>query len=95
MKFSALAALFFMSSLAFADGPIAHQASEAVEVATNMFSATQTPEIAKQFQSINATKVGHEQFAIVITLNDGKTAFAYMCEENESVQPVIWECAAR
>lgn len=95
MKSTILATLFFASCLTWADGPIAHQAAGAVDSAVKLFLTSQPQEIVRQFQAINASRLGHEQFEVVITLADGKTLFNYMCEENESVQPVTWDCSAR
>ncbi len=79
-------------NLSFAHGQLAQQASDAIEVATEIFVSTQPQQVRSQFSSISATLTGHEQFAVFITLKDGTTKFTYNCVENEDVEPVIWEC---
>jgi len=86
--------LLVSSSFAFAHGPIAHQASEAVESASKVFLAAQPKEITKQFFSVNAEITGVEKFRVVITLQDKTTQFSFDCAENELVSPEVWECEA-
>jgi hypothetical protein len=92
MKFVMTAIALFSPALALAHGSAAHQASEAVEAATKLFTSTQSQEIKKDFLSVSATKVGYEQFNVVITLKERETHFNYFCQENETVNPVVWEC---
>lgn len=77
---------------AFAHGSIAHQASEAVESATKLFSAQQPKEVTRQFHSVLAESSGVERFHVTITLADQKSLFQYDCSENEVANPVVWEC---
>ena len=86
--------LIVSGSFAFAHGPIAHQASEAVESASKVFLATQPKEVSKQFGSIFAEVSGIERFKVEITLSDKTTKFSYDCAENELVSPEVWECEA-
>jgi hypothetical protein len=81
-----------VAPMAFAHGPVAKQASEAVDVAVNHFIAKQPKDVQRQFASVFATKTGHEKFAVTIKLIDGKTQFAFNCIENEDVDPIVWEC---
>jgi hypothetical protein len=82
------------SSSAFAHGALAHQASEAIAKAAELFQ-TQPKETQRAFKSIAADLAGHELFNVTITLNDGATKFGYLCHENEEVDPVVWECQAQ
>jgi len=93
MKHILIAAAFLTSNLAFAHGTLPEQAASAIHVAAEMMEHSQPKEVLKEMLSVTATKKGHEQFDVVFTLNDG-TTFNYACEENESVNPVVWECAA-
>ncbi|MGZ3694495.1 MAG: hypothetical protein ACXWQO_09965 [Bdellovibrionota bacterium] len=87
------ALLLFAPGLAFAHGSLAQQSSEAVKQATELFVRTQSPDLRRQFSSLTATLAGHEQFNVEISLKD-RTLFKYDCHENESVNPIIWECKA-
>ncbi len=80
------------STQAFAHGSVAHQAAEAVAAASKLFSTSQPKEVTKQFFSVNAENVAWEQFKVTITLTDKTTRFEYDCNENENVDPVVWEC---
>lgn len=89
------AALVTLGSLtASAHGSIAHQASEAVSIATAQFTAAQPRDVNRSVVSVNAALTGHEQFTVTIALKTG-AAFNYACAENEDVDPVVWECAAQ
>lgn len=89
------AALVTLGSItASAHGSIAHQASEAVAVASAQFTAAQPRDVNRAVVSVNAALTGHEQFTVTINLKTG-AAFSYSCAENEDVDPVVWECAAQ
>lgn len=94
MKHAVIAASMFFSTAAFAHGTLPEQAASAIHVAAEMMEHSQPKEVLKEMLSVTATKVGHEQFEVVFNLNDG-TKFTYACEENETVNPVVWECAAQ
>ncbi len=84
-----------LSPLALAHGPIAEQASHAVDSATEVFLKSQPKDVQRRFYSVLATLAGHEKFEVFVTLNDKTTTFKYECTENELVDPVVWECQAR
>ncbi len=86
-----LALALLTPSLTFAHGSVPHQAADAIEKAVETFEATQTQDTRRLFQSISANKTGHEQFAVTIGLRNGAT-IAYSCQEDESVNPVVWNC---
>jgi hypothetical protein len=94
MKTFVFAVATLASTLAFAHGSTAHQASEAISSAVKLFSA-QPKDVQRQFLSVAAVQTGHEQFDVAITLKDQTTQFHFACAENEDVDPVVWECAAK
>ena len=79
---------------ALAHGTVPQQAAAAATSTAELFVKTQTPEIRRQFQTITASVAGHEQFDVVVTLKT-KAQLNYFCEENEAMDPVVWECVAR
>lgn len=81
-----------LSSLVFAHGPKAEQASEAVKAATQLFLKKNASETTKQFQSVSAVFTGHERLTVVIGTANNTKKFSYDCSENEMVEPVEWEC---
>ncbi len=95
MKVGFLGSLILASlspALAFAHGSLAVQAREAVASAVKLFDQNPS-EVRKQFQSVQAVRVGHEKFSVTISIdNPDAVSFVYMCTENESVSPVVWEC---
>ncbi len=94
MKTVALAFIAFAPAFAFAHGSITTQASDAIKAAGNHWAGVQPPEVRKAFRQVTALKTGHEMFTVTISLTND-TQFAYECKENETVNPVVWECAAK
>lgn len=92
MKYACV--LLFFSVTAMAHGSLPEQAASAAHVAAEMLEQSQPREVLRKMQSMTATKVGHEQFDVVFALDDG-TQFTFGCEENETVEPVVWECVSR
>lgn len=83
-----------ISSQAWGHGSMAVQASEAVKVATRMFTLAQSVAVQKQFAGVQAIYLGHEHVGVTIAINTG-AEFKYDCLENETVSPVVWECVAQ
>lgn len=91
MKSILMILILTSGTFAHAHGSPAQQANDAIKVATQLFE-TQPREVRKKFKAISAEMTGHEEFAVVILLNDNVTKFEFACKENEDVTPVIWEC---
>ncbi len=90
-----LTALVALSPLsALAHGTAVHQAAEAIERAGQIFAENNTKESQRMFSSVAALRTGREQFTVTITLTNGAQA-SYACQENEDVNPVVWECEAK
>lgn len=94
MKKMILAPLLFASSAVFGHGTVPYQASIAVKKATEAVELAQPKEVLKQLTTVNVAKIGHEEFNVTFTVQDG-TQFLYWCGENEEVNPVVWECLAQ
>jgi hypothetical protein len=92
MKKTLFTLMLTSSTLVFAHGSIAQQAANAVDTAAAMFTAKQSKEVQKDVLALTATKTGHEKFLVVITLQNKTTNFSYACEEDETVEPVEWNC---
>lgn len=79
---------------AFAHGSLPEQAADAIKSSAKIFAQTQPKEIQRTFRAATAVKTGHEQFAVTFTLANN-AQLNYACQENEEVDPVVWECAAK
>ncbi len=88
----ALMFVLALGSQAHAHGSVAHQAHDAVGAAIQLFSKNPV-EITRNFSSVSAVLAGHEKFNVTITLRDQITQYQFVCVENESVNPVIWDCS--
>lgn len=84
----------FLPVSAFAHGSLVHQASMAVDSAGVLLAQSQPREVLNMVTAISAVKTGHEMFTVTIALSN-QAKFQYACHENEDVEPVIWECAAK
>ena len=92
MKRSLLTLGLGLTSIVFAHGPKAEQASSAVEAATRLFLKSSSTELSKAFYSVSAVLAGHERFTVTITTNKGAEKNTYDCTEYELVEPVEWRC---
>lgn len=91
MKTFVFASALLFTTFANAHGPVARQASAAIDKSTNLFVTAHPKEIYKKFKSVSAENTGHEKFFVEIKLTDN-SVYAYDCGENEDVDPVVWEC---
>ena len=92
-KIIALAALCAPVT-AFAHGSLPEQAADAIRSSAKIFAQTQPKELQRAFRAATAVKTGHEQFAVTFTLANN-AQLNYACQENEEVDPVVWECQAK
>lgn len=84
-------ALLFISSSAQAHGPIAEQASKAVQKVTALFLEKEKAAAHDKFESISATQVGDERFSVKISLKEG-ALLEYECGLDTAAKPVKWGC---
>lgn len=86
-----LSAIFALTNPVHAHGPVAEQASKAIQKTTVLFLGQEKPETHAKFESISATLVGDEKFWVKISLKEG-ALLEYECGLDTSVKPVKWGC---
>jgi hypothetical protein len=75
---------------AWAHGNLAKQANAAVTSAVTTLEQTHRAEL-RDFKSVTAEVIGHETFAVKVVFSN-QTEVSYVCAEDESVEPAIWNC---
>lgn len=91
MKRQLFILLAALSPLAWGHGSLSQQAANSVQKASEFFSSQESKETQRLFSSITAVKTGHERFQVTVQLSDG-TQFKYDCAEDETHEPVEWNC---
>jgi hypothetical protein len=94
MKYAVLATSMFISSAAFAHGSVPEQAAAAINLSAKMLTASQPKIVLRNTASVTAVKTGHEKFDVTFLMSDN-TQTNYACGENETVDPVVWECVVK
>ncbi|MGE4130263.1 MAG: hypothetical protein AB7F86_01425 [Bdellovibrionales bacterium] len=92
MKFVSLALMLAFAGAAHADGTRGQQAAAVVKTAVALFEASYSPDAVHAFTSVEAVRVGHEDFQVKINMGDQFDPFVLRCLENESTDPVTWDC---
>src|SRR5689334_3513704 len=92
MKKLIVAGLLFAAPQAFSHGNLVVQTAGATNAALALFQASYADHV-NNLGSLYAVHAGHETFNVTITLKDN-AQINMQCRENESVEPVVWECAA-
>ncbi len=85
-------AITLLSSTTWAHGPVAEQASKAIQKVTAQFLAEEKPALQDKFQSVSSTRIGDERFSVKVHLKDQAQAIEYICGLDETVKPVKWGC---
>jgi len=63
-------------------------------VALEMVQKTESKETLRNFKSVSAEKIAHETFAVVVNYTN-QTSVNYVCAEDETVNPVVWNCTKK
>jgi hypothetical protein len=91
MKKVILFASVLSASTVWAHGNLAQQANAAVTAALAQVQKNEPKETLRNFKSVSAELIGHEMFAVVVSYTN-QTALNYACQEDESVEPAVWNC---
>lgn len=85
-----LVALLLIPSSTWAHGPVAQQASKAVEKSVALYLQEANRDDDK-FKSVSAVMIGDERFEVQIARQDAATV-SYECGLDTKVKPVKWGC---
>ncbi|MEZ0391183.1 MAG: hypothetical protein ACAH59_03135 [Pseudobdellovibrionaceae bacterium] len=94
MKTILMTTVLFATTSAFAHGNLAAQAHDALTVALKLVQTQEPKETLRNFKSVSAEKIAHETFAVVVSYTN-QTSVNYVCQEDESVEPVVWACTKK
>jgi len=86
--------ILLASSAAFAHGNLAQQSHAALTKAIETLQKNEPKETLRRFKSISAELIAYETFAVVVNYTDA-TQINYVCAEDETVSPVVWNCTKK